>query len=155
MKLSQALDFFKNLIKKTNKKSDIKIYQSFIDILFNLKSRDLTEPQLKSIEKKLDYLNLSSNSLNRKKYFKRKITEFTTYLKKEFSFITEGYYTEMGIVFGMSLGSGIGLALGIAFGGGEGIAFGLPIGACFGMVMGLIIGTVKDAEAKEQKRVLK
>ncbi|WP_421764798.1 hypothetical protein [Ekhidna sp.] len=154
MKLSEALDFFKDLIEKTNDKSESKVYQGFINILSNLKNRELTEQQLNSIELKLDSLDLLANSENRKKYLKRKLNEFTTYLNKEFSFITEGYYTGIGMVYGMMFGSGMGLVLGTAFGAGIGTAIGLSTGTGIGMVFGMMFGAAKDAEAKKQNRVL-
>jgi len=154
MKLSEALDFLENLIEETNNKSESKIYQGFINVLSNLKNRELTEQQVNSIELKLDSLDLSANSKNRKKYLNRKFTEFTTYLKKEFSFVTAGYYTGIGMIYGMIFGPGLGLVLGTAFGGGTGTGIGLSIGAGIGMVFGMMFGAAKDAEAKKQNRVL-
>ena len=154
MKLSEALDFFKNLIEKSNKKSESKIYQGFITILSNLKNRDLTDQQLNSIELELDSLDLSANSENRKKYLRKKYNEFTIYLNTEFSFIVAGHYTSNGMLYGMMLGTGIGIALGTAFGAGTGTAIGLSMGTGIGMVFGMIFGAAKDNEAKKQNRVL-
>jgi len=62
MKISEASDFFRTLITETNSKSELKVYQRFINILMNLNNRDLSEQHLNSIENKLDSLNLSANS---------------------------------------------------------------------------------------------
>jgi hypothetical protein len=47
MKLNEALKFFKNLIEKTNSKSESKIYKGFIKILSSLKNRELNEEEKK------------------------------------------------------------------------------------------------------------
>ena len=154
MNINDTSELLSNLSSQTDKKSEKKIYSCFIRILKSLKNRELTEQQVNSIEHKLDSLDLSAHTGNRKKYIKRKLNEFTTYLNNEFSFITAGYYTNTGMVYGMIFGSGIGLALGTAFGAGTGTAIGLSIGTGVGMVFGMMFGAAKDAEAKKENRVL-
>ncbi len=155
MNINEANDFFKSLITGTDKKSELKVYESFIAILSDLKNKDLTEKQLQSIEEKLDTLKLKANPQNRKKHFKRKYTEFTTYLKDEFSLITEGYYTGIGMVFGMMFGTSLGIVFGTSFEAGTGTAIGLSMGTGIGMTIGMMFGAAKDSEAKKQGRVLK
>jgi hypothetical protein len=112
-----------------------------------LKNRELEEHQLKSIERELDIIKLNSNPENKKRHFNKKLNEFKKYLQEEFSLISEGYYTTIGISIGMSLG----VAIGASFGESTGIALGIS----FGMIIGLVIGRNKDAEAEKQGRVLK
>ena len=154
MKLSEALDYFQKLVEKTNDTSESRIYQVFANILSNLNNRGLTAQQLNAIEIKLETLDLSTTTINRKKDVKRKLHEFKTFLKKEFSFTTSGYYTSHGMVFGIIFGSGIGLTLGTAFGAGSGTAIGLSMGTGIGMTFGMLLGAAKDAEAKKQNRVV-
>lgn len=162
MTIDNALNFFESLLKKTDKKSEIKIYKYFIVILSDLKDRELTEEQFQSIEVALETLDLKSNPENKKKYFSKKLAEFKAFLKNEFSFTTEKYYTEIGMVYGMMFGSGIGLSigtgLGTAFGGSTGMiigmTIGLSIGTGIGMVFGMMFGARKDAEAKRHGRVI-
>ena len=143
MNINEAFDFFKNLITDTDEKSEIRICQKFIAILSDLKNRDLTEKQFQSITEELDTLQLKANSENRKKHLKQKLSLFIKFLKDEFSLISEGYYTALGI------------SLGLAFGTAFGSIFGMGIGISFGMIIGLIIGANMDSEAKKQNRVLK
>ena len=143
MNINEAADFFENLIIRVDKKAEIKVYKTFIDILSNLKNRDLTKEELQSIEKELDILALTANPKNRKKYFKQKLAEFQAYLKDKFSLITEGYYTAIG----MSLG----ITLGVVFDA----QFEMNMALSFGMFFGLIIGRYMDSEAEKQNRVLK
>ena len=142
MKLNAAADLFKSLIAETNHKSEIKVYENFIGILTDLNNRKLNENQLESMEEKLDLLDLKANPENRKKYYRRKLNEFKKFLKEEFSLISEGYHTAVGI------------ALGVAFGAAFGSMFGMGVGVALGMVIGLVIGATMDSVAKKQNRVL-
>jgi len=142
MKINATSDFFKNLLTETKEKSEIRVYKKFIAILSDLINKDLTEKPLKLIEDELETLNL--NPVNRKKYFKQKFNEFTTFLKDKLSLISEGYYTSIGI----SLGLCFGVAFGAAF---KNVSYGL----IFGMLIGLAIGTSLDSKAKKEGKVLK
>ncbi len=147
MNINEATDFFKSILTDTDKKSEIKVYESFIAILSDLKDRELTEEQLQSIEVELKSLKLNAYPENKKKYFNKKLNAFKNYLKKELSLISEGYYTAIGLSLGMSFG--------VAIGAGLGESLGVSLGISLGMIIGLIIGVSKDTEAKKQNRVLK
>jgi RNA polymerase sigma-70 factor (ECF subfamily) len=43
MTLQEALNYFKNLEAETKKKSEIKVYQNFIQLFINLEKRDLSD----------------------------------------------------------------------------------------------------------------
>ena len=152
MNFKDSCDFFKKLIAETNHKSEIRVYKNFMGILFDLESKNLTEIQLQAIHKKIDTLNLKANPVNRKKYFILKLREFKKYLQDKFSFISEGYYTALGMSLGMSFGTSFGVTFGVVF---EKIGLGITFGMIFGMLLGLIIGTAMDANAKKEGRVLK
>jgi F0F1-type ATP synthase assembly protein I len=102
----------------------------------------------------LSSLNLKATTENRKKYYQQKLSEFKTFLKNEFSFTTEKYYTEMGMIYGMMFGTGIGLSIGMAINPAFGTSIGLSIGTGIGMFLGIMYGAKKDAEAKRQGRVI-
>lgn len=144
MRINEASNFFKRLITGTDEKSEIRVYHKFISILSDLEDKALTDEQLQSIEKKLDTLDLNVNSENRKKHFKQKLNLFVKFLKENFSLISEGYYTAIG----MSLGMCFGVAFGAAF---NNVAYGL----IFGMLIGLVVGAAKDSKAKKEGKVLK
>ena len=148
MTLNNAIIFFESLQRETSKKSEIKIYKEFIEILSDLESKDLLDKEIQSIETTLSNLDLTANTGNRKKHIKRKLNDFKNYLKEEFSFITKGYYSMIGLSIGMCFG----IALGTSF---FGAASGVSLGMIFGMAIGLAIGRYKDAEAEKQNRVLK
>lgn len=147
MKINEAADIFKRMITETDQKSEVKVYENFIGILSDLKNRNLTDDQVKSIEIELDRLELNANPENRKKYFKQKLTQFSNYLKEEFSLVSERYYTGLGVALGMSFGT----AFGVLFDKGNGIAIGLSLG----LAIGVAIGHTMDAKAEKENRVLK
>jgi hypothetical protein len=147
MKINNAITFFESLIILTDKASEIKIYKNFIAILSDLKNRELAENQLQSIEKELDILELNMNPKSKKRFYSKRLTDFKNYLKKEFSLVTEGYYTAIGI--------GVGISFGVAIGASFGESTGIAIGISLGMAFGLIIGRNMDTQAEKQNRVLK
>jgi hypothetical protein len=154
MNIKDTSELLKILLSQTGKKSERKIYNCFIRTLSSLEKRDLTENQSQLIKEKLSSLNLKGTTENRKRIYKQKLSEFKTFLKVEFSFIPEKYYTETGMVYGMIFGTGIGLSIGAAINPTLGISIGLSIGIGVGMVLGMIYGARKDAEAKKQGRVI-
>lgn len=154
MNIIKTSELLNTLLSQTEKKSEKKVYNCFIRTLSALKKRDLTEKQSQLIHDKLSSLNLNSTTENKKKYYKQKLSEFKAFLKNEFSFTTEKYYTELGMVYGMIFGSGIGLSIGTAINPTVGISIGLSIGTGVGMIFGMMYGARKDAEAKRQGRVI-
>jgi len=154
MNINDTSKFLNKLLSESDKKSEKKIYNCFIRTLSSLKKRDLTENQSHLIQEKLSSLNLKATTENRKKFYKQKLSEFKAFLKNEFSFTSEKYYTEIGMVYGMMFGTGIGLSIGIAINPTLGISIGLSIGTGVGMVLGMMYGARKDAEAKRQGRVI-
>ena len=154
MNISATSELLNNLLSETDKKSEKKIYNCFIRTLSSLKKRDLTENQLQLIQEKLSSLNLMTTTENRKKFYKQKLSEFKTFLKNEFSFTPEKYYTELGMIYGMIFGTGIGLSIGTAINPVLGTSIGLSIGTGVGMALGMVYGARKDADAKRQGRVI-
>ncbi|NQW36145.1 MAG: hypothetical protein HQ471_03975 [Flavobacteriales bacterium] len=148
MNLTETLIFFENLLITTDKKSEIKIYKSFIEILSDLKNRNLSDYQYQLIDEKLNSFEFKTDYKNKRKQFKKKLTDFKKFLISEFSLIQEGYYTGLGIGIGMCFGLALGASI---FGAGSGMTNGMM----FGMFIGLIIGRNIDNKAKKEGRVLK
>lgn len=146
MTIIDTIVFFERLLKGTTKKREAKVYKNFIGILSGLETRDFLEEELQTIQSKIESLDLKSNAENKRNYYAKKLQVFKTFLKKEFSLITEGYY--------MSLGIGLGLCFGVAIGTSFGPQ-GSSMGVSLGMLIGLVIGRAKDLEAEKDNRVLK
>ena len=142
MKIKETLNFFLNLKNDSVEKSEIKVYDKYIEILSDLKNRDLTQNQIQSIESELEVLNLNIESDNRKKHFTKKLTEFEKFLKGKLSLIPEGHYMSYGMIFGMLAGALLQFYIGI-------------YSLIAGMLIGMVIGAIMDSEARKQGRVLK
>lgn len=150
MTLKNAIDFFESLAAETSRKSEIRVYQEFVKIITSLEKKGLSENDIQSIESELDRLHLKSNSLNRKKYFKKALSDFKKYLKDTFSLTIEGYYTTL---YG-GLGLIFGLLFGVAILSNLERSLGISLGLIGGMVVGSIMGRSKDAQAKTSGKML-
>ncbi len=151
MSINKTVNYLRNLITGTAKKADIRLYKKYIAVLSDLEKKDLSEEQLSSIEETLNELKLDADTGNRKKYLQKQFEKFSGYLKKEFSFIIEGYYTTMGIALGMLFG----MVCGSVFGSLFERSLGISLGISFGLLIGVVVGKYLDAEAEKQNRVLK
>lgn len=150
MNINEATDFLKSLLNETNKKSEIKVYTDFLDVLSALRNRNLKEEELQSIENQLKDLKLKEYSTRKKKHISQKLSVFKTFLKKEFSFITKGYYSTLGI----TLGPGLGMLVGIIFLSSLERSMGMIYGMIGGFILGQIIGNSLDADAEKENQVL-
>lgn len=150
MTLKEAYNFFEILKSNTTKKSEIKVFDKFLDILTELKTREFSIDEIQSIETKLDSLNLKSNPENKKKYYNKAFTQFESYLKDTFSLTSKGYYTNLGMSLGMAFGAAFGAVILFALERSMGITFGIS----FGMIIGLIIGSYMDYRVKATGNIL-
>ena len=144
MTIKNAIILFNRLVSETTKKSEIKVYRDFIEVLTTVEKRNLTESEVDSIETELDVLELNSITTNKKRYFKKALQQFKKYLKDTFSFITKGYYTTLGITFGASTG----LLFGIIFLSSLERSLGISLGISVGTIIGIIIARYLESQAK-------
>ncbi|MCF8374623.1 MAG: hypothetical protein K9H64_23595 [Bacteroidales bacterium] len=150
MTLQEANNFFESLKNETTTKSEIRIYEKFLHIITQLKSRAFTKEELQTIEAELDSLKLNSNPENKKKYFKKALSKFESYLKDAFSFTSKWYYTILGIVFGPAFGVLLGVLIGGYFERSLGVSFGISIG----LLIGMLVGGYMDARVKAAGNML-
>lgn len=150
MTLDEAQNLFESLNKEVTKKNENKIYESFIHILTNLKSRGLSKDEIKSIEAELDRLDLESKTKNRKKHLKKALYNFEKFLKNTFFLTVKDHYTKLGI----GLGSSFGILFGVVFLSSWERSLGISMGLMGGMLIGLTIGKSLDAKALNEGRVL-
>ncbi|REG89413.1 hypothetical protein [Winogradskyella sediminis] len=145
MTLKNTINFFESLKAESSKKSEIKVYNEFIEILKKLENRTFTTDEIRSIETELERLNLKSNLENRKKHLKQALNKFKKYLKETLYLTTKGHYARL---YG-SLGLVFGLLFGVAILSNLERSLGISLGLIGGMVIGSIMGRGKDAQAKE------
>jgi hypothetical protein len=150
MKLQEAYNIINNLKIETTKKSEAKIYGKFLHTLSQLKSREFTSEEIRSIESELDSLNLGSNPKNGKRHYKKALNRFIDFLKDSFSLTPKGYYTNMGI----GLGSTFGMLFSIVFLSRWEQSMSLSLGWMAGMLIGLTIGRSMDARSVNEGRVV-
>ena len=150
MTLNKAYDLFKSIKTETIKKSETKVYEKFLHILSGLKIREFSENETQSIETELDSLNLESNPKNRKKHFKKALSEFEKYLKDTFSLTSKGYYTERAVGLGVLFG----VVAGVIFGERFERSLGISLGISIGMLIGAFVGRHMDSQAKATGNML-
>ncbi len=150
MTLQEAYSFFESLKSETTKKYEIKVYEKFLHILSGLEKKNLSESEIQSIETELDSFDLKSNPKNRKKYFKKTLSTFETYLKDAFSLTTKGYYEHLYGALGLSFG----LLFGVAILSNLEHSLGISLGLIGGMVVGSLLGRNKDAQAEAAGKIL-
>ncbi|PLX02776.1 MAG: hypothetical protein C0595_09630 [Marinilabiliales bacterium] len=150
MTLKETNNFFESLKNEATNKSEIKIYNRFLQIISELKKRDFSKDEIQLIETELESLNLESNPKNRKKYFRKARNKFESYLKDKFSLTPKGYYTNYGIAIGLNFGVLFGIVLMSSWDRSLGISTGLSIG----MIIGLLVGQWMDKKAVSEGRVL-
>ena len=150
MTLKNTINFFESITSETSKKSEIKIYQNFIQIIIDLEKRNLSEDEIQSIETELDNLDLESNPKNRKRYFKKTLRKFETYLKDTFSLTTARHYTAL---YG-GLGLSFGMLFGVVFLSDLERSLGISLGLIGGMVVGSTIGHYLDSKALAEGKVI-
>ncbi|MEX1382262.1 hypothetical protein [Lutibacter sp.] len=150
MTLQEATNYFKSLKTETTKKSEIKVYNQFIEILSKLENREFTTHEIQSIEVELDSLNLKSNPENRKKIVKKSLLKFEKYLRDTFSLTSKGYYTNLGVSLGVLFGVVAGILIGERFERSLGISFGI----CMGLFIGVFIGRRLDSKVKAAGNIL-
>lgn len=150
MTLQEAYNFFESLKTETTKGSEIKVYEKFLHILNELKNRAFSEDEIHSIATEIDGLNIKSNPINRKKYFKKALNQFENFLKREFSLTTAGHYAKLYGALGLSFG----LLFGVAILSNLERSLGISLGLIGGMVVGYFVGQSKDAAVKAAGNLL-
>ncbi|OIQ17636.1 MAG: hypothetical protein BM557_08065 [Flavobacterium sp. MedPE-SWcel] len=122
--LKGTIIFLKKQLAKTDVKSEVKIFESFIKLLNNLKEKDLTPEQVDGIESYIQYLELDKIPSFSNEMFKQKLNKFRKYLKTKLRFVPNRYYTEIGVSFTIAFVTGIVVTNGV---GVEIILLGLTI----------------------------
>lgn len=133
MELKNAINIIEELESRTSKKSELKIYQEFIQILKKLEERELSETEIIAVEIELENLKLNSANADSKKRISLALNRFKKYLKDTLSLTTKSYYTKLGV----GLGSSFGILFGVVFLSNMERSLGISLGLCFGMFIGL------------------
>lgn len=150
MTLQEAYNFLESLKTETTNKSEIRVYEKFLHILSELKTREFTKDEIESIETELKKLNIKPDRANKKPHFIKLLKEFSEFLKGKFSLVTPKYYTKIGL----SMGTAFGVVAGVLIGERLEKSLGIALGISLGMLIGLIIGSTMDVHAKTTGKML-
>lgn len=154
MTIQDASNLIEKLILETENASDRKIYLKFLNVLSELKQKQLTEKEKKMIEDTLDEFIPELNSVEKKNYNQKVFRKFIYFLIRKLTIVPKKYYSEMSLAWGVALGVSLGVSFGIPFGLPNGIIYGIIVGTIIGLVTGLFVGKYMDDQAENQNRVL-
>lgn len=142
--LKATIVFLKKQLSKTNKKSEIKTFEKFIDILNKLKEKKLSQKQIEGIESYIKYLELEKIPSFSNEMFQQKLIQFKKYLKNKMRFVPNNYYTIWASSFAISFAVGFSVQ--------NKIDLNIKIGVISAALLLIVIGIILDARIKKQER---
>lgn len=146
-------------IKELNQKPAIDVsaklqdaYMQFESLLVELRTKELPEWLVISINKDIEELNANAGSEKElRKIVKRKQKRMIESLERDLKLVPKNYYRNLWVAVGMAaFGLPIGVAFGAAFGNMAFLGIGLPIG----LAIGAAVGARMDKKAFEEGRQL-
>jgi hypothetical protein len=128
------------------------LYVQFEKLLIELQKRDLPVGLVRSINKDIEEMNLTSISEGDMfKILKKKQISIIKLLEKEVNLVPKNYYRNLWLALGMAVfGIPIGVLVGASFGNMAFLGIGLPIG----LPIGIAVGSRMDKKAFEEGRQL-
>ena len=138
MKTEEVIEALENTSYKGEEKSFIKHKEGIINVLKELRAKDLTENQKKLLEMELDGLfkgvNFEEVTLKEIKTGYRKLIQA---VGQKLYFVPEGHYMGWGMILGVIIGMF------------------LHVSPLLGLLIGMFIGGIMDSQAKKHNRTLK
>ena len=146
-------------IKELKKRSSIdqnkkliNAYTQFNKLLTELKTKELSDEIIISINNGIDQINLVSDSEKElRKQIRKTQSSIIKLIEKELKLVTKNHYRNTWLAVGMAA---FGVPLGVAFGTSLGNMGLLGIGLPIGMVIGMAVGSGMDKKAFEDGRQL-
>lgn len=147
MKIDQALQTVERRLADAENKADQKAYAQLHMALRQLRDRDMSAEQLRAIESALGPVLQGQQNPQQ---LKRRVGGFFKIVMSTLSMVPRGHYMALGLCFGVALGTSVGFVLQ----GLTGLS-GTSAGIGLGLILGVFIGSLLDAKAAAQDRVLK
>jgi transcriptional regulator with XRE-family HTH domain len=144
--LKATIVFLKKQLSNTNEKSEIRTFEKFIEVLNNLKEKDLNPEQIEGIESYIKYLELEKIPSFSNEMFKQKLDKFKKYLKTKMRFVPNNYYTTWATSFAFSFAIGFAVQ--------SKIDLNIKIGVFSAALLLIGIGIILDLRIKNQERSL-
>ncbi|GHB23896.1 hypothetical protein [Mongoliitalea lutea] len=129
-----------------------KVYMQFVELLSELKARDLPDHLISFINLSVDKINASTTEgIQLIKLIKQEQNLILKQLEKKMKIVPINYYRNLWLVLGMTVyGLPLGVSIGISIGNIALLGIGLPIG----MVIGMAVGLSLDKKALQEGRQL-
>lgn len=129
-----------------------KVCSKFETLLSELRTKDLNDELIMSINEEIDFLNNISDSAKRlKSQVYKKQYKILNSVEKEAKLVVKNKYRNLWLAVGMAA---FGIPLGVAFGAALGNMAFLGIGLPIGLALGIAIGSNMDQKAKAEGRQL-
>jgi hypothetical protein len=139
----------KRLSIAENKKL-MSVFTQFNELLKELKTKELSDPLIMSINTKIDDINLISDSEKElRKQIRKSQSSILQLLEKELKLVTKNHYRNTWLALGMAT---FGIPIGVIFGAILGNMGLMGIGLPIGMAIGIAVGTKMDKKAFEEGR---
>lgn len=142
--IKSTIIFLKKQLSKTNEKSEIKTFESFIGLLQKLKEKDLSPEQKEGVESYIQYLELEKIPSFSNEMFKLKLVKFKKYLKNKLLFVPSNYYTTWSVTLFLSFAVGFSVQ--------KNIDYSIKIGVISVALLIIGIGIFMDKRIKRQER---
>lgn len=139
--------FLKKKLSQTEKKSEIRTFEKFIDILENLKEKDLNATQLNSIEDYIKYLELEKIPSFSNELYQQKLKKFRTFLRTKLRFVPNNHYAYLAIIFTIPFA--------VAFSFQPKIDLSIKIGVFSMAILVIGLAILFDLRIKKQNRSLR
>ncbi|MGI9530521.1 hypothetical protein [Lutimonas sp.] len=150
MTLTEARNYFENLISENPKKAKLKIYKVYTHIISELEKREFSTDQLELITTELEKIVKEAGQNDRNRSLKKRQESFKAFLNDKFSLTLKDHYTNKGIALGMTFG----MVFGIIFLRDMERSLGLAMGLSFGMMIGYGVGKYLDQKASKESKVI-
>jgi len=144
-------------IKELKKRSSIaenkklmSVFTQFNELLKKLKTKELSDPLIMSINTNIDQINFISDSEKEwGKQIRKSQASILQLLEKELKLVTKNHYRNTWLALGMAT---FGIPIGVIFGAILGNMGLMGIGLPIGMAIGIAVGTKMDKKAFEEGR---
>lgn len=128
------------------------LYTQFGKLLMELRTKDLPNETVNSINEGIDKINsITASEKELRKQIKKTQTQIIKQIEKEHKLVTKNHYRNIWLAIGMAV---FGIPLGVAFGTSLGNMALLAIGLPMGMAIGMGVGTGMDKKALAEGRQL-
>jgi hypothetical protein len=125
-------------------------YAQFDKLLVELRTKELPNETVNSINNGIDHVNsVSESGKELRRQIKKTQSRIIKVLEKEHKLVTKNHYRNTWLAVGMAA---FGIPLGVAFGASLGNMAFLGIGLPIGMAIGIAVGTGMDKKAFEEGR---